>query len=146
MAAIELRHIVKRCGNANILRDVSLGVEAGEFLTIVGPSGCGKSTLLKIIAGLEEQTSGEVLIDALPADNLRPKARDIAMVFQSYALYPHLTVFDNLALPLRMRWLTPTQRLPVAGRLFDRHQAARRRIETAVRQTAEFLEIAHLLD
>jgi len=144
MAAIELRHIVKRCGNADILRDVSLGVEAGEFLTIVGPSGCGKSTLLKIIAGLEEQTSGEVLIDALPADNLRPKARDIAMVFQSYALYPHLTVFDNLALPLRMRWLTPLQRAPAIGRFLGR--AARQRIAQAVRDTAEFLEIGHLLD
>src|SRR5262245_60388543 len=116
MAAIDLRHIGKRCGTLDILRGVSLSVMAGEFLTIVGPSGCGKSTLLKIVAGLEEQTSGEVLIDGQAADHLRPKARDIAMVFQSYALYPHLTVFDNLALPLRMRWLTPAQRMPLVGR------------------------------
>src|SRR5262245_28261703 len=146
MSAIELRDVTKNFGGTAVLRSVSLAVTAGEFLTIVGPSGCGKSTLLKIVAGLEEQTSGEALLDSAPADHLRPKARDVAMVFQSYALYPHLTVFDNLALPLRMRWLTPTQRLPFVGRLFDRHRIVRRRIETAVRETAEFLEIAHLLD
>ena len=144
MAAIELRQLVKRFGGATILRDVSLSVEAGEFLTVVGPSGCGKSTLLKIIAGLEEQTSGEVLIDAQPADHLRPKARDIAMVFQSYALYPHLTVFDNLALPLRMRWLTPVERAPMIGRFVG--SAARQRVAQAVHDTAAFLEISHLLD
>jgi multiple sugar transport system ATP-binding protein len=145
MAAIELRNVSKSFGGADVLRAVSLTVAAGEFLTILGPSGCGKSTLLKIVAGLEEQTSGEVLIDGAPADHLRPKARDIAMVFQSYALYPHLTVFDNLALPLRMRWLSPAQRLPLVGRLLDRGRAARRRIERAVEETAQLIEISHLL-
>ncbi len=84
-----------------ILRQINLTVESGEFLVIVGPSGCGKSTLLRLIAGLETLTAGQILIDDQPVNNLAPKARDVAMVFQNYALYPHLTVYDNLAFGLR---------------------------------------------
>ena len=116
MAEIELRHIKKNYGETAGVKGVSLNIRDGEFLTLVGPSGCGKSTLLRIIAGLEAQDSGEVMVGGRCVDDKRPKERDVAMVFQSYALYPHLSVFDNLALPLRTRRLSFAQRLPFVGR------------------------------
>jgi multiple sugar transport system ATP-binding protein len=122
-----------------------LGIHDGEFLTLVGPSGCGKSTLLRIIAGLETQDAGSVAIGCRTVDGMRPRDRDVAMVFQSYALYPHMTVADNLALPLRMRRLTPAQRLPLVGRLSRARRATERTIRTDVEDTAAALEIGHLL-
>ena len=106
MAQVSLHNIAKNFGLTELLHDVSLDVKDGEFLTLVGPSGCGKSTLLRIIAGLERQSSGSVQIGSQAVDHLRPRDRDLAMVFQSYALYPHLSVFDNIAVPLRMRHLS----------------------------------------
>jgi multiple sugar transport system ATP-binding protein len=103
MATVELHDVRKRFGAAEVLRGITAGVADHEFLALVGPSGCGKSTLLRLIAGLEEVTSGEISIAGRVVNRLPPKARDIAMVFQNYALYPHMTVFDNMAFSLRLR-------------------------------------------
>jgi multiple sugar transport system ATP-binding protein len=101
--AIELIAVSKRYGAVQALASVDLDIGDGEFLVLLGPSGCGKSTLLKIIAGLEDPTEGEVYIGGRLANYLRPGERDVAMVFQNYALYPHMTVETNLGFPLRMR-------------------------------------------
>jgi ABC-type sugar transport system ATPase subunit len=101
--AIELLGVTKRYGDVLALQAVDLDIEPGEFLVMLGPSGCGKSTLLKIIAGLEDATEGEVYINGRLANYLRPKERDVAMVFQNYALYPHMTVETNIGFPLAMR-------------------------------------------
>ncbi|MBV1925845.1 MAG: ABC transporter ATP-binding protein [Rhodobacteraceae bacterium] len=101
MTALTLTNISKSFGKIEVLKNISLTVEPGEFVVFVGPSGCGKSTLLRVIAGLEDANSGEVLIDAEQVNNVPPAKRGIAMVFQSYALYPHLTVRGNMALGLK---------------------------------------------
>jgi multiple sugar transport system ATP-binding protein len=145
MAAISLDRLSKDYGGNPVLDAVSLEIEDGEFLTLLGPSGCGKSTLLRIVAGLEPQDSGSVAIGGLVVDGLRPKQRDVAMVFQSYALYPHMTVAANMALPLKMRRLSLLQRLPVVGRVLGGTRAEIRRIEEEVRRTAAALEIEHVL-
>ena len=104
MAQIELVHLSKVYGGDVIaVRDLNLEVEEGEFVVLVGPSGCGKTTALRMIAGLEEISSGEIRIGGKVVNDLAPRDRDIAMVFQNYALYPHKTVYDNLAFGLRMR-------------------------------------------
>ena len=103
MATLSLHSIVKAFGKAKVIKDISLAVNDGEFVVFVGPSGCGKSTLLRIIAGLEDQTSGELRIDDQEVTGKEPVERGVAMVFQSYALYPHLSVFDNIAFPLRLK-------------------------------------------
>src|SRR5579862_2336771 len=90
-------------GGVIAVDDVSLEIESGEFLVLVGPSGCGKSTLLRMIAGLEDVTEGAIMIDARDVTELPPRARDIAMVFQTYALYPHMTVRENLGYGLKVR-------------------------------------------
>jgi ABC-type sugar transport system ATPase subunit len=100
--AIEILGVTKHYGKITALGGVDLDIEPGEFVVLLGPSGCGKSTLLKIIAGLEEPTDGEVYIGGKLANYLKPSARDVAMVFQNYALYPHMTVRSNLAFPLKM--------------------------------------------
>ena len=106
MAAISLKHIVKRYGTGKtavqVIHDVSAEIGDGEFVVIVGPSGCGKSTLLRMVAGLEEITSGTISIGTRVVNDLEPAERDIAMVFQNYALYPHMTVFDNMAYGLKI--------------------------------------------
>ena len=106
MAAISLKNIVKRYGagkaEVQVIHDVSAEIGDGEFVVIVGPSGCGKSTLLRMVAGLEEITSGTISIGARVVNDLEPAERDIAMVFQNYALYPHMTVFDNMAYGLKI--------------------------------------------
>jgi len=106
MAAISLKNIVKRYGAGKaavqVIHDVSADISDGEFVVIVGPSGCGKSTLLRMVAGLEEITSGTISIGARVVNDLEPAERDIAMVFQNYALYPHMTVFDNMAYGLKI--------------------------------------------
>jgi multiple sugar transport system ATP-binding protein len=145
MAEIELRHIEKAYGETAVVKGVSLSIRDGEFLTLVGPSGCGKSTLLRIIAGLEAQDSGEVVVGGRCVDDKRPKERDVAMVFQSYALYPHLSVFDNLALPLRTRRLSFAQRLPFVGRALPGRGSLEKAIRAEVEQAACMLDIAHLL-
>jgi multiple sugar transport system ATP-binding protein len=103
MARVVLDNVVKRFGNVEAVRNVSLEIADGEFLVLIGPSGCGKSTTLRMVAGLEPVTSGKVKFNNKVVNNLTPKDRDIAMVFQSYALYPHMTVFDNMAFGLKLR-------------------------------------------
>ena len=102
--AIELLGVTKRYGDVRRrCSEIDLDIAPGEFLVLLGPSGCGKSTLLKIIAGLEDASDGEIYINGQLANYLRPKDRDVAMVFQNYALYPHMTVETNIGFPLAMR-------------------------------------------
>jgi len=128
MASLTLKEISKRFGDIDALSAVDLHVPDGQFCVLLGPSGCGKSTLLQIIAGLERQDQGSVLLDQEDVDHLSPRERDVAMVFQSYALYPHMTVSENLGFGLRMR------RFP-KGEIRDK-----------VLEAAQLLGIEHLLD
>ena len=105
MASLEYRHVQKRFGDAVAVEDFSLQVADEEFLVLLGPSGCGKSTLLRLTSGLEELTDGEIYIDGRLANYVSPRSRDVAMVFQNYALYPHMTVSENIAFPLKMAGL-----------------------------------------
>jgi multiple sugar transport system ATP-binding protein len=151
MAQISVRNISKDFADAagratRVLRDLSLKVEHGEFLTLLGPSGCGKSTLIRIIAGLEPQTTGSIDIDGNGVDHLPPKRRNVAMVFQSYALYPHMTVAENLALPLRMRRLNAFHRLPWIGRFVPRYREIHDTIVRDVADVAKSLELDGLLE
>jgi len=145
LARVSVRSIAKSFGRTNVLKGITLDINDGEFLTLLGPSGCGKSTLLRIIAGLERQDSGTIEVGDQSIDHLRPKQRDVAMVFQSYALYPHLTVAQNLALPLQMRRLSGWQRLPMLGRFMPATGALRAEIDSEVARTAKALAIDHLL-
>jgi len=145
MAGLSLSHIVKTHGPTPVLRGLSLDIRDGEFLTLVGPSGCGKSTLLRLIAGLDAPDSGSISIGGRVVDGLRPKERDVAMVFQSYALYPHLSSFDNIAMPLRIRRLSALQRAPFLGPLMPGRRAIEAEIRREVEQTAELLDIAPLM-
>ncbi len=132
MANVSLEHVRKTFpagGSSRVaVDDVTLEIPEGEFCVLVGPSGCGKSTTLRIIAGLETPTSGRVLIGARDVTGLPPRDRDIAMVFQSYALYPHMTAYENMGFALKLR------------------RVARQEIDTRVRQAAELLGITDLLD
>jgi len=102
MGSISLQHVKKSFGEVEIIPDISLDIKEGEFVVFVGPSGCGKSTLLRLIAGLEDTSSGTILLDGQDMTKAPPARRGLAMVFQSYALYPHMTVRDNIAFPLKM--------------------------------------------
>ena len=102
MGSISLQHVKKSFGEVQIIPDISLDIKDGEFVVFVGPSGCGKSTLLRLIAGLEDTTSGQILLDGEDMTKAPPARRGLAMVFQSYALYPHMSVRDNIAFPLKM--------------------------------------------
>ncbi len=129
MAEVVLKKVNKIYpGGVHAIKDVSLEVEDGEFLVLVGPSGCGKSTLLRLIAGLEEATSGEIIIGGRVVNDVAPKDRDISMVFQNYALYPHMTVYENMAFGLKIR-------------KFPKDEIDRR-----VREAAEMLGLTDLLD
>ena len=129
MEYVELKSVQKIYpGNIPAVQDFSLGIRQGEFLVLVGPSGCGKSTLLRMIAGLESISSGELWIDGVLANRLEAKARDIAMVFQNYALYPHMTVYKNMALGLELRHIP------------------RREIDEKIRAVAAELDISYLLN
>src|SRR5437660_10500986 len=103
MARVQFDHVYKRFGKVEVVHDINLDVLDKEFLVLVGPSGCGKSTCLRMVAGLEEATEGEISIGDRVVNGVDPKDRDIAMVFQNYALYPHMTVFDNMAFGLKLR-------------------------------------------
>ena len=127
MAPITFEDVTKRFDQTTAVDDLSIDVPDGEFLVLVGPSGCGKTTALRMLAGLEEITSGRILIGDRVVNNIAPGARDVAMVFQSYALYPHMTVYDNLAFSLKN---------------FGVHKAE---IERRVTQTASVLELGELL-
>jgi len=111
MATVETRGVVKHFGHVVAVDGVDLGIREGEFLVLLGPSGCGKTTLLRMIAGLEQPTAGEILIGGRVVNDLPPRARKIAMVFQSYALYPHMTVFRNIAFPLKAQGV-PAAEIP----------------------------------
>ncbi|MEM1427925.1 MAG: ABC transporter ATP-binding protein [Pseudomonadota bacterium] len=144
MANIRLQNIQKSFGDTPVLNGVSLDIEDGEFVTLVGPSGCGKSTLLRILSGLEAADGGRVLIEGKDVTATRPADRNLAMVFQSYALYPHLSVADNMMTPLRMRDLSGFQRLPILGPLLAR--GAYREMRALVAEIAETLKITPLLE
>src|SRR5881394_3691268 len=128
MARVELRNVTKRYANAEVIHGIDLEIADGEFIVIVGPSGCGKSTLLRMVAGLEPITAGEIVIGDRVVNALEPKDRDIAMVFQNYALYPHMSVFDNMAYGLRIRGF------------------AKNDIKARVDRAAAILELGSLLD
>ena len=103
MSRIELRGVSKDFGNTPVLNDIDLSISPGEFCVFVGPSGCGKSTLLRLLAGLEDPSAGEIEIDGVLVNHLPPARRNVAMVFQSYALYPHMSVHQNMAFGLQHR-------------------------------------------
>ncbi|WP_434733866.1 ABC transporter ATP-binding protein [Rhizobium sp. YTUHZ044] len=128
MAFLEISGLRKRFGAVDILKGIDLELEKGGFLVLVGPSGCGKSTLLNTIAGLETITAGEIRIDGRAVNGLHPSKRDIAMVFQSYALYPNMTVAGNIAFGMEMRGVPPEER------------------KQAIDKVAKVLQIGHLLD
>jgi multiple sugar transport system ATP-binding protein len=146
MSGIVLHDIQKSFGDTNVLRGVSLSVAQGEFLSLVGPSGCGKTTLMRIIAGLEAVSSGAVEIAGVDVTALRAADRDVAMVFQNYALYPHLTVRQNIAVPLMMRRLTAPERMPLLGGLLPGVADKRRALNADVIAAAEMLGIGKLLE
>jgi multiple sugar transport system ATP-binding protein len=143
---IELENLSKMFGKTPALSDVSLSMPEGSFTSLLGPSGCGKSTTLRIIAGLDQPTTGTVRIDGRDVTELTAAERNIAMVFQSYALYPHMTVRGNITLPLTMRNMSRLERFPVLDRILP---SARRKVaENAekARRVAKMLEIEALLD
>ncbi len=127
MAGVTLDHINKQFGDVMAVNDLSIQIHDKEFLVLVGPSGCGKSTALRLIAGLEETSGGEIYIGDRRVNDVAPKDRDIAMVFQSYALYPHMTVYDNLAFGLKLR------------------KTPKPEIERRVKEAADILGLAALL-
>jgi len=145
MARVALRSIAKSFGSVPVLAGIDLDIADGEFLTLVGSSGCGKSTLIRIIAGLEPQSSGSVEIDGRPIDHLRPHERRVALVFQSYALYPHMSAGANIALPLTMQRLSQWERMPLVKHLSTRRRRVMRDIEAEVRAVAAQLQIEPLL-
>ena len=145
MASVILEQISKRYGATLALDRVNLDIEDGEFMTLVGPSGCGKSTLLRVIAGLDHGYEGQVQIGGRVVDGLRPRARNIAMVFQNYALYPHMTVAANIGTPLRLDRLGVLERLPMIRSLMPGRRQKVAVISDQVRAVASQLEIDHLL-
>jgi multiple sugar transport system ATP-binding protein len=128
MAGIKFEHVDKYFGNVHVLKDLNIDIPDKEFLVLVGPSGCGKSTALRCLAGLEEISTGKIYIGDRVVNDVAPKDRDIAMVFQSYALYPHMSVYDNMAFGLKLR------------------KTPKSEIDKRVKEAGELLGIAHLLD
>ena len=128
MADVSIRNVTKQFGKSEVIHGITCDIRDGEFIVILGPSGCGKSTLLRLVAGLEEISGGEIAIAGRVVNDLEPADRDIAMVFQNYALYPHMTVFKNMAYGLKMR------RMP------------KDEIDRRVRTAAKILELSALLD
>ena len=145
MAGLSISNVEKSFGPTRVLKGVSLDIAHGEFIALVGPSGCGKSTLLRIIAGLESQDAGTISIGEEQIDAQRASQRNLAMVFQSYALYPHLTVEENISVPLRMRRLNGWQRLPIIGQFMPGARAQLVAIHQQVLAAAETLGLAALL-
>ncbi|MCC2652070.1 MAG: transporter ATP-binding protein [Microvirga sp.] len=146
MASVELKSIGKSFGSTPVLGGIDLAVADGEFMTLVGPSGCGKTTLIRIIAGIESQDAGAVLIGGSSIDHLRPHERRVAMVFQSYALYPHMSVRGNLSLPLVMSRLRLHERVPLIRLLSSRRRETMHSIEGEVEAVAQQLQLGALLD
>jgi len=128
LAELKVTNVTKEFGLTKAVDDVSFEARDGEFVVLLGPSGSGKTTILRMIAGLEQPTSGEIYIDGRIVNEESPRDRDIAMVFQNYALYPHMKIYDNIALPLRARGVTESE------------------VEARVKETAELLQITRLLE
>ena len=128
MASVTYDHVTKKFGEVTAINDLNITVNDKEFLVLVGPSGCGKSTALRMLAGLEEITGGRIMIGERIVNDVAPKDRDIAMVFQSYALYPHMSVYDNMAFGLKLRKMPKNE------------------IDTRVKKAADILSIGHLLN
>ena len=144
MPSIRVDNVSKSFGETRVLSGIDLHVEDGEFIALLGPSGCGKSTLLRIISGLEQPSQGRVAIADRDVTDLDPATRNIALVFQSYALYPHKTVFENIAFPLRMRapWF---MRIPLLSRALPQRRTLDSEIAPRVQQVAEQVGIAPYL-
>ncbi|MEX1352701.1 MAG: ATP-binding cassette domain-containing protein, partial [Desulfobacterales bacterium] len=128
MADVSLNNVYKSFGKTEVIHGINCDIKDGEFIVILGPSGCGKSTVLRMIAGLEVITNGEIAIDGKVVNRLEPADRDIAMVFQNYALYPHMTVYKNMAYGLRIRRMSKAE------------------IDERVRNAAKILELTEFLD
>src|SRR4051812_16595653 len=128
MAQVTLKNVWKKFGDVAVVKDVSLVIPDKSFFVLVGPSGCGKSTTLRMIAGLEDITEGEIYIDDRLVNGVPPKDRDIAMVFQNYALYPHMTAYENMSFGLKLR------------------KFSKKDIDDRVKEAADILSITHLLD
>ena len=135
MASVAISDVRKAFGALEVIHGVNILISDGEFVVLVGPSGCGKSTLLRMIAGLENITAGEIRIDERVVNHVPPKERDIAMVFQNYALYPHMTVADNLGFSLRLR-RAPQGRDQGAGRSAPPKFSASTSCSTAIRASS----------
>ena len=130
MARVQFEHVYKHFDKVEIVHDISMDIQDKEFLVLVGPSGCGKSTCLRMVAGLEEPSEGKIYIGDRLANGVDPKDRDIAMVFQNYALYPHMTVFDNMAFGLKLRHLPKPEmkkRIEEAATLLGLEQLLKRK-------------------
>ena len=128
MAGLSLQNLQKTYGKVEVIKGVNLEVEHGEFVVFVGPSGCGKSTLLRMIAGLEDITGGELSIGGQVVNTVQPRDRSVALVFQSYALYPHMSVYDNVGFGLRIKKTPKDER------------------DAKIREAARILQMEHLLD
>ncbi|WP_433509329.1 ABC transporter ATP-binding protein [Nonomuraea sp. CA-143628] len=146
MPALKFEQVSKSYGVNEIINSFDAEVEDGEFLVLLGPSGCGKSTLLRMIAGLTDITSGKLLFDGEPANDWPVAQRKIAFVFQSYALYPHMSVRDNIAFPLVMEAFRPQYHVPVINAIMRRRIAKRPDVREQVENLARSFELDHLLD
>jgi multiple sugar transport system ATP-binding protein len=146
MASITLKHIVKAFAGKPVVNDIDLHVDDGEFLVLLGPSGCGKSTLLRMLAGLESVSSGEIHLNGRRVDQLPPSARDMAFVFQSYALYPHMTVRRNIAFPLIMRQHKWWFHIPLIGGMAKRRIERSPEVRELIDRTAKILALTPMLD
>ncbi|MBI3374924.1 MAG: ABC transporter ATP-binding protein [Betaproteobacteria bacterium] len=146
MASLALQAICKSFGETRVLDRLDLEVQDGEFLSLLGPSGCGKSTVLKLIAGLDHLDAGAIRLDGRDVARVAAKHRNVAMVFQSYALYPYMSAARNIATPLEMRRLSRWQRLPVIGRWLPGAASIHAGIDASVRRVAETVSLEQLLE
>jgi multiple sugar transport system ATP-binding protein len=146
MAAITFKNVTKSWGPRPSVSNINLEVRDGEFLVLLGPSGCGKSTLLRMLAGLETVTEGEIHLNGKRVDHLPPGARDMAFVFQSYALYPHMTVRRNISFPLIMRRFRKWFHIPIIGAIAQRQIEQSAEVKQLVERTAKILALTEMLD
>ncbi|THB74587.1 MAG: ABC transporter ATP-binding protein [Desulfobulbaceae bacterium] len=144
--SLSLNNVTKRFGDVEAVKNISISLHEGEFVALLGASGCGKSTSLRLLAGLEKPSEGQIFLGDKDVTGKSPAERNIALMFQSYALYPHLTVFQNIAIPLRMRQLSAIQRLPGYGLLSSSIRQKHNEISDRVKQMAEMLRLSTLLD